>query len=128
MGKEPEQWFKQAQYDLSTAEAMFDAKKYIYVIFMCHLAIEKALKGLYSKKFGNIPPKVHNLLFLLEKIGVSLPSPLSETVFELNRASIPTRYPEDLQQMKKDYPRQKSEQLLVQSKEVLKWLKKELRK
>ncbi len=57
MGKEPEQWFKQAQYDLSTAEAMFDAKKYIYVIFMCH-----------------------------------------------------------------------SEQLLVQSKEVLTWLKKELRK
>jgi HEPN domain-containing protein len=83
MGKEPEQWFKQAQYDLSTAEAMFAAKKYIYVIFMCHLAIEKALKGLYSKKFGNIPP-------------------------------------EDLQQMKKDYPRQKSEQLLVKSKDVLK--------
>ena len=33
MGKEPEQWFKQAQYDLSTAEAMFDAKKYIYFFF-----------------------------------------------------------------------------------------------
>lgn len=128
MGKEPEQWFKQAQYDLSTAEAMFDAKKYIYVIFMCHLAIEKAPKGLYSKKLGNIPPKVHNLLFLLEKIGISLPNPLYETVFDLNRASIPTRYPEDLAQMKKDYPRQKSEQLLVKSKEVLKWLKKELRK
>lgn len=63
MSKEPEQWFKQAQYDLITAEAMFDAKKYIYVIFMCHLAIEKALKGLYSKKLGHIPPKVHNLFF-----------------------------------------------------------------
>jgi len=33
MGKEPEQWFKQAQYDLSTAEAMFDAKKYIIFFF-----------------------------------------------------------------------------------------------
>jgi HEPN domain-containing protein len=82
MGQEPDQWFKQAQYDLSTAEAMVDAKKYIYVIFMCHLAIEKALKGLYLKKVSNIPPQAHNLLFLLEKVGISLPNMLSETVFD----------------------------------------------
>lgn len=128
MNKEPEQWFKQSQYDLGTAAAMFEAKKYIYVIFMCHLTIEKALKGLYLKKFSCLPPKTHNLIFLLEKNNLSLPNPLLETVFDLNRASIPTRYPENLQQMKKDYPRKKTEQLLNRSKEVLKWLKKELRK
>jgi hypothetical protein len=31
MAKGPEEWFQQAQYDLRTAEAMFEAKKYIYV-------------------------------------------------------------------------------------------------
>jgi HEPN domain-containing protein len=128
MAKDPEEWFKQAEYDIKTAEAMYSAKKYIYVVFLCHLSIEKALKGLYQKKLGNIPPKVHNLLYLIEADRLTLPDPLYELVFNLNRASIPTRYPEDLKQMQKDYPRQKTEKLLVQSKEVLKWLKKELKK
>jgi HEPN domain-containing protein len=127
MAKGPEEWFQQAQYDLRTAEAMFEAKKFIYVVFMCHLAIEKALKGLYLKRLNCMPPKVHNLLYLIEKVSLTLPEPLFGTVFDLNRASIPTRYPEDLQQMKKDLRKQKTEKLLFKSKEVLKWLKKELR-
>ena len=128
MAKGPEEWFKQAEYDIKTAEAMFAAKKYIYVVFMSHLSIEKALKGLYQKKLGTIPPKVHNLLYLIEAVGITLPDDLYQLVFALNRASVPTRYPEDLGQMHKDYPRQKTEKLLFQSKEVLKWLKKEQRK
>ncbi len=128
MVKEHEEWLTQSDYDIKTAEAMFVARRYIYVVFMCHLSIEKVLKGLYQKKFGNVPPKVHNLLFLIEAVGLILPDDLYEAVFSLNRASIPTRYPEDLKQMQKDYPRRKTEALLVQSKEALKWLKKELRK
>lgn len=128
MAKGHEEWLTQSDYDIKTAEAMFVARRYIYVVFMCHLSIEKVLKGLYQKKLGTVPPKVHNLLFLIEAVGLTLPDDLYEAVFSLNRASIPTRYPEDLKQMQKNYPRRKTETLLVQSKEVLKWLKKELRK
>lgn len=128
MDKGHEEWLKQSEYDIKTAEAMFVAKRYIYVVFMCHLSIEKSLKGLYQKKLGKVPPKVHNLLFLIETVGLKLPDNLYEAVFSLNRASIPTRYPEDLKKMQKDYPKRKTETLLVQSKEVLKWLKKELKK
>ena len=59
--KPPEEWFRQADYDLETAEAMFKAGRYIYTVFMCHLSIEKALKGLYAKRFRKDPPKIHNL-------------------------------------------------------------------
>jgi HEPN domain-containing protein len=48
--KPPVEWFKQADYDLETAEAMFITGRYIYTVFMCHLSIEKELKGLYAKK------------------------------------------------------------------------------
>ena len=92
------------------------------------ISLRKILKGLYQKKLGAVPPKVHNLLFLIETVGLTLPDDLYEVVFSLNRASIPTRYPEDLKKMQKDYSRQKTGNLLVQSKEVLKWLKKELKK
>jgi len=128
MPKGFEEWLKQSDYDLKTAEAMFFSKRYVYVVFMCHLSLEKALKGFYQKKLRAIPPKVHNLIFLIEAVGLALPEDLYEVVFSINRVSIPTRYPEDLKKMQKEYTKQKSGKLLMQSKEVLKWLKKELKK
>ena len=44
--KLPQEWFNQAGYDLRTADAMLSTGRYIYTVFMCHLSIEKALKGL----------------------------------------------------------------------------------
>uniref|UniRef100_A0A7C4YD27 HEPN domain-containing protein n=1 Tax=candidate division WOR-3 bacterium TaxID=2052148 RepID=A0A7C4YD27_UNCW3 len=42
-----------------------EAGRYIYTVFMCHLSVEKALKGLYVKKFKKNPPKKHNLIFFV---------------------------------------------------------------
>lgn len=121
--KLPEEWFNQASYDMDTAEAMFKANRYIYTVFMCHLSVEKALKGLYTKILNEIPPKIHNLLYLVEKIKLQFPDDLYDFVFTLNRISGPIRYPDDLQRMLKDYDKKKAEEILEKSKEVLKWLK-----
>ncbi len=64
------EWFKQADYDIDTAKFMYDGGRFFYAVFMCHLAIEKALKGLYQKRLEQIPPKTHNLVYLLSKIGI----------------------------------------------------------
>ena len=63
MSKAVKEWFRQADYDMKTAEALFESKRYIYAVFMCHLAVEKALKGLYQKRMRETPPKIHNLVF-----------------------------------------------------------------
>lgn len=101
--KSPKEWFNQADYDLETAEAMFKTKRFIYAVFMCHLSLEKALKGLYTKKFSQVPPKIHNLIYLIEKIGLKPPEEIYDFIFSLNRVSIPTRYPDDLKRMLKEY-------------------------
>lgn len=119
----PAEWFKQAEYDMKTAEAMFDAKRYIYVVFMCHMAIEKALKGLYAQLLDKLPPKTHNLVLLTEKIGLDLPEGLYDFVFRLNGVSVPTRYPEDIERLKKDYNKRNTGSMLKMGKETLKWLK-----
>jgi len=49
------EWLKQAEYDLETAEYLFSGGRYLYSVFMCHLAIEKALKGLYEKYYWGFP-------------------------------------------------------------------------
>jgi len=126
MVKSPQEWLKQADYDIKTAEIMFDNKRYFYAVFMCHLAIEKALKGIYLDRLKEIPPKTHNLVYLVEKIKLLLPENLYDSVFALNRVSVPTRYPDDIQRMLKDYNEERTKKVIESGKEVLQWLKKQL--
>lgn len=121
--KKPQEWLKQAVYAMKTAEAMFSTKRYLYAVFMCHLAVEKALKGLYTQSLNEVPPKTHNLIYLVEKIQLELPEKMYDFIFTLNGLSIPTRYPDDLQKLLKDHNKHKTEKVLEQGKETLKWLK-----
>lgn len=122
--KTTEEWIKQADYDMDTAEVMFAGKKYFYAVFMSHLAVEKALKGLYAKKLKKVPPKTHNLLYFVESIKlVGLSEEMYDFVFTLNRVSVPTRYPDDLDKLLKEYDKEKARETIEKSKELLKWLK-----
>ena len=123
MSKNPEEWFRQADYDLETAEYMFDGGRYFYSVFMCHLSIEKALKGLYQDRVKEPPPKVHNLVYLLNKIAIKPPEVQAKFLIKLNEASVPTRYPETLELLKKDYTQGVVKDILFKSKEVLEWIK-----
>ena len=71
--KKIEEWIKQSEYDFKTAQAMFSTGRYVYTVFMCHLALEKILKALYFKTLNVNPPKTHDLLFLISKIDRELP-------------------------------------------------------
>jgi len=121
--KQPQEWLKQAVYDMKTAQAMFNSKRYLYAVFMCHLSIKKALKGVYTKTLGEMPPKTHNLIYLVEKIKLELPEKQYDFVFTLNGLSVPTRYPDDLQKLLKDHNKSKTGKVLDQGRETLKWLK-----
>lgn len=92
---ETEYWLDLAKYDLETAKVMNDAKRYLYVGFMCHQVIEKALKAYYSSRFKDAPPYTHNLGLLAQKAG--LYSVLSEEQKNfldfLEPLNIEARYP-----------------------------------
>ncbi|MBM4135706.1 MAG: HEPN domain-containing protein [Nitrospira sp.] len=66
-------WIKSSNYDIKTAEHMFMTGRYIYVLFMCHLAVEKLLKALYESISGKVPPKTHNLIYLTKAVNLELP-------------------------------------------------------
>lgn len=127
MNKHIANWIKSSQYDLKTAEHLFKTGRYIYVLFMCHLSVEKLLKGLYEVVLKKVAPKTHNLIHLLNTTGVELPEKHLETLESLNALSIVTRYPEDIEAMVKAFKRKKAEYYLQKTKELLKWLKKDKR-
>ena len=124
MINQPKDWLEQADYDYETALYMFQGDRYVYAVFLCHLAIEKALKGLVLKASNIQPPKTHSLIQLTKKAGLNPPENIGHFLVNLDQASIPTRYPEDLTTVKKIYTKDKTEEILSKTKEILTWLKK----
>ena len=126
--KSSQEWSRQAEYDMETAGAMLDSKRYIYCVFMCHLSIEKALKALYAKKLGKNPSKTHSLVYLAQSIHLDIPEQTKEFLETLDDVSVPTRYPEELEKLIKEYDKNRTKNILDKSREVLGWLKRQLEK
>lgn len=123
MGKEVQNWLDSSQYDLETAEAMFKSERFIYTVFMCHLALEKILKAKVQEIISQIPPKIHNLKRLLQ-LGQLSPDTATEAfISELNNMSVVTRYQSDFKNMRKDFSKQRVEKILTQTKEAHQWIK-----
>jgi HEPN domain-containing protein len=89
-------WAEQAQYDLDTANAMFEAGRYVYVLFCCQQAIEKALKAVIVKKTGEMPPRIHNLLRLAETAGIESTQEQIHFLTKLSGYYVQSRYPEEI--------------------------------
>ena len=68
MKKEVKNWLDSAKYDMETPGTCSVPADTIYTIFMCHLAIEKALKAKVEEITGETPPKTHNLRCLMQLI------------------------------------------------------------
>jgi len=124
--KSSQEWSSQAEYDMETAIAMLDSGRYIYCVFMCHLSIEKSLKALYAKKLGKNPSKTHSLVYLAQSLHLDLPEKIKEFLEILDSVSVPTRYPEELEKLIKEYTENKAKNILDESREASKWLKQKL--
>ena len=112
-----------ADYDLKTAQVMLDGRRYLYVGFMCHQVIEKALKGLYVKQQNKIPPYTHNLLTLCTDLNLNLTKDQQDFFTELNPLNIEARYPEMKEKLGKAISKKKAFILLDDTRSIYKWLR-----
>lgn len=102
---------------------MLATGRFLYVVFMCHLALEKMLKAHVTEVTQSVPPKTHDLIYLVKKSGLVLPQSYLEFIGKINSASVPTRYPEDLQRILVQYPEPIARDYLEKTEEVLQWLR-----
>jgi len=121
-------WLEIASYDLKTADAMLNSKRFLYVGFMCHQSIEKILKGIYSKKFNKIPPKIHNIARILKLVELDddIPNDFIELINELNPLNIVTRYPDQELDIIKNLDFKYSSKLLERTRRLFQWFEQKL--
>ena len=123
MKKATKNWLLSAAYDLKTAESLYENERYIYVVLMCHLALEKTFKAMLSEMFKELPPYTHNLNRLIELSNIELPEYYQVFVNKINLQSVPTRYPEDFKSLSKEFSKEVAEDFLRQTKRTIRWLK-----
>jgi HEPN domain-containing protein len=121
-------WVATSNYDLQTADAMYKAGRYLYVVFMCHLAIEKMLKAFLAHKYPeSVPPKIHNLINLSQRAEITLPENLKDFFQRIDNVSVATRYPEDLRTLSTEFNQDTAKRILADTKRMIKWLKQHLK-
>ena len=123
MHKDTANWVALADYDIETARHMLATGRYLYVIFLCHLALEKLLKAHVAEVTQTFPTKTHDLIYLVKKCGLEPPENYLDFIGKINTASIPTRYPDDLQRALKEYPESVAQDYLNQTTELIQSLK-----
>jgi HEPN domain-containing protein len=101
---------------------MMETGRYLYVVFLCHLALEKILKAHVVEFTQDAPIKTHDLIVLVKKCELELSDKHLDFIGKINTASIPTRYPDDLQRSLKEYPKSVAQSYLNKTVEIVEWL------
>lgn len=121
-------WIEISDYDLETAKTMLVGKRFLYVGFMCHQAVEKILKAYFSAMKEETPPYVHNLKRLAE--AGDLLSEFSEEQLDLIEELVPmnieARYPTYKDLILKSLTVDKCKLLIIDTENLCTWIKERL--
>jgi len=94
IGTQINYWKEGAEDDFLTATLLIKNNRILHGLFFCHLTIEKILKAHIAKHSKDIPPKIHNLVRLLERTNLSLEEKDLELLEVLMIYLLEGRYPE----------------------------------
>jgi HEPN domain-containing protein len=121
-----EYWLDIAQYDLETANTMFNGGRWLYVVFMCQQAVEKLVKGLYTLYVDDNVPRVHNITAIVEKFEDRLQTPVPQDKYRLfdnlSAYYLNNRYPDFLSKLSSQINEKESKDILRETKAVFAWL------
>ena len=120
-------WFDLSDYDIETAKVNLKGGRLLYVGFMCHQSVEKALKATYAEITQEVPPKIHNLNILLEKTQLvdKISEENKDLIRELNPLNVEARYPEYKDKIWQTLSKEYCEKIIERTVDLLCWIKKQ---
>lgn len=118
-------WTDLSDYDLDTADVMLQGKRYLYVGFMCHQAIEKIFKALFIKnKQGNVPFS-HSLSYIAKngEFYDGFSEDQKDFIDQVEPLNIEARYPSHKDRLMKSLNEDKCKEILIRTKKMQQWIK-----
>ncbi len=88
-------WIAQAKRDLQAAEHLLRGDFAAHATVLAHLAVEKALKGVFQGQTGDPPPVTHDLRRLAQRVELSWDRDRQEALDGLSGPSILSLYAPD---------------------------------
>lgn len=124
-----EYWVKGSKEDIQAAsEIINQTSRFASGLFFLHLALEKALKSLFCKKKSQHAPYTHNLLGLVEKIGIILTETDLQVLAEINEFNLEARYPDEKYSLLERATFVLATQYLREAERIQSWIFEELNK
>lgn len=119
-----QRWIEIVNEDLSVAEDLFKTKHWLYVAFMCHQVIEKALKAYWTATREDDPPYIHDHKRLAEECGLFGEMTKEQRVFltTIREMNIEARYREYKSRIAAMLDEQMTLQILEQTKQMQQWI------
>lgn len=125
MRRESLRLWEQAREDLDTADKLIGVGKYYASVFFSEQAAEKGLKVLYLERKRRVA-FTHDLMELTEELEA--PENVSHAAAELSPDYLTTRYPDAANAVPaKLYDRASAQMHLELSRQVMEWVKRELK-
>ena len=124
-----EYWLDIAEYDLETANSMLSTGRYLYVMIMCHQALEKLCKALFVDIYDKEPPRTHNLNYILARMHSERPEiglqaeRVTPFLTDLSAYYLEGRYPSYKEKLSTLVDCDKARVTYFKTKEVFAWLK-----
>lgn len=120
-------WVEDAAYDLESAKVMLETKRWFFVVFMCHLTVEKLLKAVVIERLNIQPPKIHGLIALAARGGLVVPTEHRNLINELDDMGVVTRYPDGRRALAGTLTEEHVLALYTRTVDFTQWLKAELK-
>ena len=120
-------WLNSASHDLDAAETLFQNEKYDWCLFIAHLVLEKALKAFYIKNTGELPPRIHDLVRMVDMANIEFEEDTLEFMDAVNTFNISTRYPDEKLKFYKMCTREFTEENFCRIKEIYKCLQQKIK-
>ena len=123
-------WLELCNDDLRAAKNLFASKDYLWMGFICHLIVEKALKSVIASSSNEIPPKDHRLIKLatLANLDGELSEEQENLLDKLSPLQIEARYPSYKEKIIATLTESYCNDLLNETEEFLCWINAKLKK
>ena len=128
MDNKVQYWIEISDYDIDTAEAMLRSKRYLYVGFMCHQAVEKIFKAYFTGVKSETAPFSLSLSYLAKKgdFYESFTEEQRDFIDQIEPLNIEARYPSHKERLMKSLTEEKCTEILKKTKELQLWIKEKL--